>query len=153
MQRDIVLWTSSNLAGPWSAGEITGSLTAEMLNDMTAAFDRMEPLVRVRLLIACAFLKPARRAELAPELRALAAKASGDDHEWVRLYATALAEADGRIRLDNSAEAFPVVRTHGRAAWPVTGTAPRRSCCLTRCCRGLRRRERAAASRRGRRLG
>ena len=110
MQRDIVLWTSSNLAGPWSAGEITGSLTSEMLRGVITAFDRLEPLVRVRLLLACAFLKPAQRHELASELEALTQKASNDDHEWVRLYGTTLANVDGIIRLDNAKGAFPVVR-------------------------------------------
>lgn len=112
MQRDVLVWAQSKLSGPWSAGEITGSLTSELLVKITDDFDRLEPLVRVRLLISCAFLTPTRRQDLADELRALAKKASHDDHEWVRMYGLVLGDMDGRMHLPRALEAFPVVRSH-----------------------------------------
>jgi hypothetical protein len=105
----MLLWTASRLSA-WSAGEITASLTSDLLEKITDAFERLEPLVRVRLLIACAFLKASRREELAKELQQLARKASSDDHEWVRMYGLVLGDMDGKMHLQRALEAFPVVR-------------------------------------------
>lgn len=110
MQRDVVLWTTSKLSGSWSASEIASTLTVELLEQMVDVFERMEPLIRVRLLIACTFLEPARFRELAIALEALIKKAGTDDHEWVRLYGQALKSMDGNLHLENALDAFPVLK-------------------------------------------
>jgi hypothetical protein len=110
MQRDVPLWTSNKLAGPWSATSIIDDLTPEELERINAAYHHLDPLVRVRLLIACALLPPERKEYMADAFKALLDRAVNDTNNWVRLYGCALDAATGTFRFDRAYESFPDVR-------------------------------------------
>ena len=69
MSRDAFNLAQAKLQGEWSAPEFAKSLSAEVLRELLPRFDKLEPLVRVRLLLACLSLEPATRAAMDPELQ------------------------------------------------------------------------------------
>ena len=72
MNRDLAHYATSKLQGDWSALAFTKSLTREMLQSLIPRFEKLDPLVRFRLLLAALMLPPAQREELLPELQARA---------------------------------------------------------------------------------
>jgi hypothetical protein len=60
--------TASRLAGDWSAPDFARSLTPALLTELTARFDGLDPLVRVRLLLSVLHLPPDARIGLTAEL-------------------------------------------------------------------------------------
>ena len=69
MIRDLAHYATSKLQGDWSAAAFTKSLSREMLQSLVPRFDKLDPLVRVRLLLAAMLLPPAQREALLPELQ------------------------------------------------------------------------------------
>ena len=69
MNRDAAQQASQRLAGDWSAPEFARSLSREALQELLPRFDKLEPLVRVRLLLAAMHLPPDARADMRPELQ------------------------------------------------------------------------------------
>jgi len=59
---------ASRLAGDWSAPDFGRALTPALLSELTSRFDGLDPLVRVRLLLAVMHLPPAAREGLRAEL-------------------------------------------------------------------------------------
>ena len=109
MQRDVVLWTSSKLTGSWSAEAIVDDLDVDLIHQLCRVFADLEPLVRVRLLISCCLLSPARREELQGPIHELLQTASTDENEWVRFYGNAISSGDGDVNLQRALGAFPEV--------------------------------------------
>jgi hypothetical protein len=70
MNRDAAHQASQRLAGDWSAPEFARSLSREALQELLPRFDKLEPLVRVRLLLAAMHLPPDARAGMREELQA-----------------------------------------------------------------------------------
>lgn len=68
MQRDITQFASTKLQGGWSAAEFGKHLTKDNLRVLLQRFDKLEPLVRVRLLLACALLEDSAKLALQPEI-------------------------------------------------------------------------------------
>ncbi len=81
MNRDLAHYATSKLQGDWSALAFTKSLTREMLQSLIPRFEKLDPLVRVRLLLAALMLPPAQREELLPELQARARTGRGSSAE------------------------------------------------------------------------
>ena len=69
MNRDAAHQASQRLAGDWSAPEYARALSREALAELLPRFERLEPLVRARLLLAAAHLPPAARAGMRAELQ------------------------------------------------------------------------------------
>lgn len=67
--RDNVYVATSKLKGEWSAPDFSKILTKDMVTDLVSRFDMLEPLVRMRLLLACMGLPTALREELQTELQ------------------------------------------------------------------------------------
>ena len=68
MAPDPALSASLKLEGEWSALHYASELTASTVTDLTARLERMEPMTRVRLLLAALLLPRAKREELRDEL-------------------------------------------------------------------------------------
>jgi hypothetical protein len=109
LQRDVALWTSSKLADSWSASAIEKDLTDELLHGMVNDWPRLDPMTKVRLIIACSLLEQSRQDVLADSLRALMQRAAQDDNEWVRLYGTSLLGMQHEVDLRRAATVMPEV--------------------------------------------
>jgi hypothetical protein len=107
--RDVAAFVRGKLSAPWSAEAIVDDLSADLILQIREKFDLLEPLVRVRLLIACCLLSTSKRQDLAPAIQLLLQTASADDNEWVRFYGKALVAGDGNINLQQALQAFPEV--------------------------------------------
>lgn len=68
MQRDISQFASTKLQGGWSAADFGKYLTKDNLKALLNKFDKLEPLVRVRLLLACVLLEDRAKLALQPEI-------------------------------------------------------------------------------------
>ena len=69
MNRDPAHQASQRLADDWAAPEFARSfLTKEALQELLPRFDKLEPLVRVRLLLAAMHLPLEARAGMVPQL-------------------------------------------------------------------------------------
>ena len=86
-------------------------LDASLLVQISTVFHRLDPLVRVRLLVACCLLKGGRRQELQASIMHLLHKATQDDSEWVRFFGHALDARDGSIKLEKALAALPEVQS------------------------------------------
>ena len=69
LQRDIVYFTSQKLQGDWSAADFGKHLTAESLKSLLPKYDRLDPLVRVRLLLSVLTLDSKQLASIQEELK------------------------------------------------------------------------------------
>ena len=91
MIRDLAHYATSKLQGDWSAAAFTKSLSREMLQSLVPRFDKLDPLVRVRLLLAAMLLPRAQREALLPELQVpalLAAYKRACQRGWCMLQET-----------------------------------------------------------------
>ncbi len=68
MQRDISQFASTKLQGGWSAADFGKYLTKDNLRVLLQKFDKLEPLVRVRLLLACVLLEDSAKLTSQPEI-------------------------------------------------------------------------------------
>ena len=73
MAPDSTTVANAKLEGDWSALEFSQELTAGAIEALTASLDKLEPLPRVRLLLAALLLPRAKREELREPLQVLAA--------------------------------------------------------------------------------
>ena len=135
MSRDVRVWTKSKLAGAWSAEAIIGDLTSELILQIRDVFDDLDPLIRVRVLIACCLLEPGRQKELAPAVRLLLRTATKDRDEWVRFYGHALSVEEGGIVLHQALAVFPEVRNFALLLTVCHDMLDRRSVQSRRCAR------------------
>ena len=69
MNRDVAHQASQRLAGDWAAPDFTRALTREALAELLPRFERLEPLVRARLLLAAMHLPGPARAAMRAELQ------------------------------------------------------------------------------------
>ena len=69
MHRDIAHFASSKLQGEWSAADFGKYLTKENLQALLPRYDKLEPLVRVRLLLSVIPLDAVAKQSLNPELQ------------------------------------------------------------------------------------
>ena len=69
MNRDVAHYAINKLQGDWSAPDFTKSLTREVLATLVPRFEKLDPLVRVRLLLSALLLPPEARSELSAELK------------------------------------------------------------------------------------
>lgn len=112
MSRDLALYFSNKLAGEWSASSVTGLLTSEVVEDIstTRKWEALDPLVRVRVLLAPMFLRRQELAELRSALNQLKATATNDNDEWVRVMAAAVGSYDGILHMDAVIEHSKLVK-------------------------------------------
>eukprot|EP00193_Tetraselmis_chui_P021787 CAMPEP_0177793830 /NCGR_PEP_ID=MMETSP0491_2-20121128/25301_1 /TAXON_ID=63592 /ORGANISM="Tetraselmis chuii, Strain PLY429" /LENGTH=338 /DNA_ID=CAMNT_0019316405 /DNA_START=108 /DNA_END=1120 /DNA_ORIENTATION=- len=111
-ERDVAYWTSSRLSGAWSSLDSFGMrLDAEILEAVTNQFSRLEPMVRVRLLLSTLFVPSERVAVLRPALDRLAEVAASEDDEWVRVVGAAVGRFDGRLHIDEVQKESTLVET------------------------------------------
>ena len=68
MERDITHFASAKLQGGWSASDFGKYLNRENLTMLVLRFDKLDPLVRVRLLLSVLALDDATKQSLQPEL-------------------------------------------------------------------------------------
>ena len=71
MSRDVAIQASSKLSGDWSAPEYTKSLTKEVLQELLPRFPKLDPLVRMRLLLSVMSLPAEARVGMQQELEVL----------------------------------------------------------------------------------
>lgn len=84
MQRDISHFAANKLQGGWSASDFAKHLTKANLHSLQQRFDKLEPLVRVRLLLAQLSLDSSARHALQPELQvSVTAKHFGEQQTGV----------------------------------------------------------------------
>ena len=69
MGPDAATAAQQRLDGDWSALEFAQDLVAESVETLTASLEKLEPLPRVRLLLAALLLPTARREELLEPLQ------------------------------------------------------------------------------------
>jgi hypothetical protein len=128
MSRDLALYFSNKLASEWSASSVAGLLSPAVVEDIstTQKWEALDPLVRVRLLLAPMFLRRQELAGLRPALTTLAKSVvTQDSDEWVRVIAAAVGSYDGVLHLDNVLEHSKLVKAtleelkrHGTGADP-----------------------------------
>jgi len=68
MDRDITHFASAKLQGGWSASDFSKYLNRENLAMLLPKFDKLDPLVRVRLLLSVLTLDDATKHSLQPDL-------------------------------------------------------------------------------------
>ncbi|KAG7670603.1 hypothetical protein Ndes2526A_g00377 [Nannochloris sp. 'desiccata'] len=129
MSRDLALYFSNKLASEWSASSVAGLLSPAVVEDIstTQKWEALDPLVRVRLLLAPMFLRRQELAGLRPALTTLAKSVvAQDSDEWVRVIAAAVGSYDGVLHLDNVLEHSKLVKAtleelkrHGTGADPT----------------------------------
>ena len=81
---DAVVTASSRLDGDWSAPAFARSLTPALVADAAARFDSLDPLVRVRMLLAAMHAPPAVRDGMQEELRVRGEKRAAGRRGWRR---------------------------------------------------------------------
>jgi hypothetical protein len=116
-----IRYANATLAYDWSVDRFVNSVTAKTIPDITRHFGDLEPMAKVRLLIACslALSKLAGQQDqqqtpnyqfLLDSLQDLANRAHADDEDWVKIMAAAMGHLDGRLRLDAVIKQSSVVR-------------------------------------------
>ena len=102
MSRDLALYFSNKLAGEWSASSVTNLLSSAAVEDIsqTSKWEALDPLIRVRVLLAPMFLRRQEFAELRSALITLKTTAANDNDEWVRVMAAAVGPYDGILHMD-----------------------------------------------------
>lgn len=68
MDRDITHFASAKLGGGWNASDFSKYLTRENLEMLVPRFDKLDPLVRVRLLLSVLTLDDATKLFLQQDL-------------------------------------------------------------------------------------
>lgn len=102
MSRDVALHISNKLAGEWSVSSATPLLSSAAIESLASdeKWNALDPLLRVRLLLAPLFLRPADLKEMLPSLSLLTETASRDKDEWVRIIAAAVSPYDGTLHME-----------------------------------------------------
>ena len=107
------------LSEHWSAS----AYVRELQNEQAAAQNilfilqdqelrKLEPLIKVRLLLAPLFLRKQERDNLKDSLQVLADKLCLDDDDWVKVTAYAVGRYEGHLDLAGVVKASNAVRTH-----------------------------------------
>lgn len=91
MQRDLAAihasvtsQLSQFTSGAWTSSGIVDDLTPQLLEGVHATFKDLDPLIRVRFLVACCLSPPSKKQALMPGLRKLIQLAKEDADEWVQ---------------------------------------------------------------------
>lgn len=102
MSRDFALQISNKLAGEWSASSATPLLSSTAIDNIASEqkWNALDPLLRVRLLLAPLFLRPSDVREMLSSLSMLIETASHDKDEWVRIIAAAVNPYDGTLHIE-----------------------------------------------------
>eukprot|EP00951_Prasinocladus_malaysianus_P028662 scaffold262032_cov24-Prasinocladus_malaysianus.AAC.1 len=79
-----------------------------MLEALVSQLPRLDPMVRVRLLLSTLFIPQERLQELRPALRQLADAAVTADDDWVRVFGNAVQNFDGRLDIEEVEKGFPL---------------------------------------------
>ncbi len=110
-----------------------------LLDRWVGSVGKLDPHVRLGLVVSVPFLRKPVRETLAPELERLLACAAEDDDPWVRVMARAVGgvATTGRLDLDAVLAVVPPVR---RRAAPDTRRRPLGSCRARHACVCTRRR-------------
>jgi hypothetical protein len=108
-ERDDIAWTNAKLSGPWSAAKFAQHIKGKLLQNCLQRFEKLDPLVRVRLLMACLFLSDDDKATMSDQLASLAKEAQKDDDEWVRAVAFAVGDFTQPLGTSDLAARIPVV--------------------------------------------
>lgn len=141
--RDTLVWVKSRLQGEWNAPQLASQLSVEKLGHLVEEFDSIDPMIKVRLLVACLFLSKGHRLEYGDLLKSLSVKARADSDEWVRTVARAAGGFAGQLNLDAVLEGSAMVRRDPAAAGGrIPGDCicsravllPPGSCPLLECC-------------------
>ena len=117
-----IRYANATLVHDWSSDRFVSSITAKTIPDITQHFGDLEPMAKVRLLIACslALNKLAGQPEqqqnpnyqfLLDSMQHLVDRAHADDEDWVKIMAAAMGQLDGRLRLDSVIKQSSVVGT------------------------------------------
>lgn len=109
------------MTGSWSSLDSFGArLDGEILEAVTNQFSRLEPMVRVRLLLSTLFLPAERRdGALRPALERLAEVAASEDDEWVRVVGAAVGRFDGRLHIEEVIKESTLVRPPAATVLPA----------------------------------
>jgi hypothetical protein len=128
MSRDLALYFSNKLASEWSASSVTGLLSPAVIEDIstTQKWEALDPLVRVRLLLAPMFLRRQELGDLRSALTTLSKSVvAQDSDEWVRVILAAVGSYDGVLHMDGVIEHSKLVKAtleelkrHGAGADP-----------------------------------
>lgn len=91
MQRDVTathaavtLQLSQFTSGAWTSSGIGDDLTPQLLEDVRSTFKELDPLIRVRFLVACCLAPPSKKEALMPGLRSVIQLAKQDEDQWVQ---------------------------------------------------------------------
>jgi len=100
--KDIELWANTKLSTPWS-GCVLSQLDETKLKVLVRVFPKgkLDQLVKVRLLLACALLPPDRKVQLSHLLSDLAEAAISDEDEFVRATALSCGDFSGQLDLSS----------------------------------------------------
>lgn len=90
MERDITQHAAAKMQGGWSASDFSKFLKRDSLEQLLPKFDKLDPLVRVRLLLSVLTLDDAVKQSLKQGLEKFMAAAKEDKEEWVSITAKAL---------------------------------------------------------------
>jgi len=71
MSRHVAIQASAKLSGDWSAPDYTKVLTKEQLQELLPHFSKLDPLVRMRLLLSIMSLHAEARSSMQQELEVL----------------------------------------------------------------------------------
>lgn len=130
----MIIWqvTNTKLAGDWSGGRFLQSFhNVDDFARVVSVFPKLEPLVKVRLLLACALAPSSDRGKHHAELQRLADQAAADEDEWVRIMSTTASGFSGALNWDAVLDKFPLVSlTHCSRAHYTCNAA----CCLLLWC-------------------
>ncbi|BDA44367.1 probable negative elongation factor A at N-terminal half [Coccomyxa sp. Obi] len=99
MSRDVAIQASAKLSGDWSAPEYAKTLSKEVLQELLPRYPKLDPLVRMRLLLSIMSLPAEVKSSMQQELEALSAAVKVDKEEWVGVIGRAVGSFDGQLDL------------------------------------------------------
>ncbi|CAL8470327.1 g9869 [Coccomyxa elongata] len=99
MSRDVAIQASAKLSGDWSAPEYAKTLSKEVLQELLPRYPKLDPLVRMRLLLSIMSLPAEVKSSMQQELQALSAAVKVDKEEWVGVIGRAVGSFDGQLDL------------------------------------------------------
>lgn len=87
-------------SGAWTSSGIVDDLTPQLLEAVSSTFKELEPLIRVRFLVACCLAPPDKKQALMPGLRNVLQLAQKDEDEWVQALGYSIDPEHASIRLN-----------------------------------------------------
>eukprot|EP00892_Ulva_mutabilis_P003933 jgi/Ulvmu1/1911/UM012_0070.1 len=87
-------------SGAWTSSGIVDDLTPQLVEAVSATFKDLDPLIRVRFLVACCLAPPDKKPALMPGLRNVIQLAQKDEDEWVQALGHSIDPEHASIRLD-----------------------------------------------------